>query len=206
MFGHHARKREKKRLTKERGELDRQKQEFASQQPKAREETENYEQETINKRAQEAKDRRNVARKEGREYGLDFLKQDIHGIDPKKRQALQYEANRNIDRSYQSANRRLLGEQSSRGIVGRGGVGYAQQRDLNRLSNEARGQVDRDLTKLDSDLSMKKLAALMAVEQGEASQSQLDRQGATDDLRLNEERKRQRSFEDKIDNLLFKRL
>ena len=118
---------------------------------------------------------------------------------------MQYEAQRNIERQHQNAQRKLLGEQSRHGIVGKGGVGYAQMNDLQRLANESQGQATRDIEKLNADLAMKKLAAMFNIEQGEATQNQLDRQMAIDELDLERERKRQRFFEDQF-NRLFSRV
>ena len=94
--------------------------------------------------------------------------------------------------------RKLLGEQGRRGIVGKGGVGYAQRRDLHRMGAEAEGAVHRDLDKLDSDLALKKLAAMFNIEQGEASQQSLDKQLALDELKYEDEKKRQRRLEDQF--------
>lgn len=127
-----------------------------------------------------------------------FNDQSIQGLEPDTRQSLQYEANKGIQRNMQSANRKLLGDQASHGIVGKGGVGYAQQRDLQRLGIDAQAGVQRDLTKLNSDLALKKKAAMFAGGQGEASQTSLDRQMALDELYLNEERKKHKADEKKI--------
>lgn len=210
MFGYHRAKRERKKLKKEKENISKEKEVYKKEKPALiqKQQQKQYQQDTrsIDDMANKDKERRMQARQEGREYGLDFLNQKVPGLDPEKRKALQYEAHRGIDRSSQEAERRLLGDQSRRGIVGKGGVGYAQQRDLQRLANDSRGQVDRDLTKLDSDLSLKNMAALFNVEQGEAAQSQLDRQSAANELQLSDEKRRQREFEDKINDLLFNRL
>ena len=118
---------------------------------------------------------------------------------------MQYEANKGIQRSMQQANRKLLGEQGLHGITGKSGVGYAQQRDLQRMGAEAQAGVHRDLDKLNADLALKKLAASFNIEQGEAAQSQLDKQIALDELNLAEERKRQRFFEEQA-NKQFSRI
>lgn len=162
--------------------------------------------EQVSQETQRAKSERQAARQEGRNYAEELLSRDVEGLTPAKRNALQYEANKNIKRAEQAANRRLLGDQSRHGIVGRGGVGYAQQRDLQRLANEARGQSQRDLDKLNSDLALKKLAAMFNIEQGEASQAALDRQAAVDQLNLNEERRKQKYYEDQFNRLLFSRV
>lgn len=122
----------------------------------------------------------------------------IGGLDPETRKIMQAEAHNQIKRARQGASRRLLGEQSQRGIVGRGGVGYAQQRDLERMAGEAEGQATRDLHKLDADQRLKNIAATLNLEQGEAGQMQLDQQVALDELKYEEEKKRARSFEEQL--------
>lgn len=156
-------------------------------------------------RAQQASDDRKRAYEEGRKRAEELFSRDVQGLNPEKRKALQYEAMRGIDRSAETANRKLLGEQGRHGIVGKGGVGYAQQKDLNRMQQEAQAGVVRDLDKLDADLALKKLAAMFNIEQGEASQAQLDKQLALDELNLQEERRRQRFFEDQF-NKQFSRV
>lgn len=162
-------------------------------------------QEIANERARQMGEDRKASREEGKKYAEEVLSRDIQGLDPKKRSAMEYEANKNIQRQHQSANRKLLGEQSRHGIVGQGGVGYAQQRDLQRLANEGYGQTSRDLDKLDADLALKKLAAMFNIEQGEATQAQLDKQMAIDELKLDDELRRQRNYEDQV-NRLFSRV
>lgn len=205
MFGHHKRKREKKRLKKERADLEKQKQNIEAGSPQREKEHADYQKSKVAEDVIQAKDDRKKAREEGRIYAEDVLNRDVEGLDPAKRQAMQFEANKGIQRSMQSANRKLLGEQSQHGIVGKGGVGYAQQRDLNKMGMEAQAGVHRDLDKLNSDLALKKIAAMFNIEQGEASQAQLDKQLAIDEMKLNDERKRQRIFEDQY-NRMFTRV
>lgn len=205
MFGHHKRKRQRKEIKLARKELKRERALFESQKPELERQEEENIQSQIGVNAAESKKARDVARQEGRKYAEDVISRDVQGLTPAQRNAMQYEANKNIQRAHQSANRQLLGEQSRHGIVGKGGVGYAQQRDLQRLANDARGQSQRDLERLNADLALKKLAAMFNIEQGEATQSQLDRQLAADELRLGQERKRQRNYEEQF-NRLFSRV
>jgi len=204
MFGHHRRKRERKKIKQGQESLEKERTQFEQEKPEARKAIQQYEEESVNDRMRQSAEERRKSREEGRKYAEDVLNRDIQGLDPIKKNALQYEANRMIDRGHQAAERKLLGEQSQRGIVGRGGVGYAQQRDLQRMANDQRGTAQRDLQKLDSDLALKKLAAMFNVEQGEALQSQLDRQLALDELHLSDERRRQRAQEERF-NQLFNR-
>ena len=205
MFGYHKAKREKKKAKQERENLARERQHLESYRPEVQQQAATFQKSQIDQKAQEAKQARDQARKEGKAYAEEVLGRDVQGLTPAQRNAMQFEANKQIQRSHQSANRKLLGEQGRHGIVGKGGVGYAQQRDLQRLANESQGQATRDIDKLNADLALKKLAAMFNIEQGEAAQSQLDRQLASDELKLNDEQKRQRYFEDQF-NRLFNRV
>lgn len=162
-------------------------------------------QQMANERARQMAENRKNDLLEGRKYAEESLNRDFQGLAPEKRAALQFEGNKNVERQHMAANRQLLGEQAQRGILPKSGVRFAQQKELQRLANEGYGQVHRDLEKLNADLAMKKLAAAINLEQGSAAQSQLDRQMAIDELRLEEEMARQRRQEDKV-NRLFSRL
>lgn len=162
---------------------------------------ENYEPE-IDKRVEKAKQERSASREEGWKHGEDVMSRKTQGLDPDSRRALQYEAQKGIQRNMQSANRRLLGDQGQRGIGNKSGVAFAQQLELEKAGRDARGAAQRDLTKLDKDLELKNKAAIFNISQGEAAQTNLDRQRASDELQLYEERKRARAIEDKLNNLM----
>ena len=154
------------------------------------------EEQKIKQTAENSKTQRHQAREEGVKWGEEFFNRPVSGLAPEKKKAMQYEAQRQAQRQLQSANRHLLGEQGRRGITGNSGIAYAQQRDLRRVGDEVTNQALRDVEKLDADMQMKKIAALFNVGQGEATQAQLDQQRAEDELRLAEDRKRQKRLED----------
>jgi len=196
MFGHHKRRREKRKLKQEREKFSHQKEQWEKESPQRQKEQEDLQRSQVDQRAQESRENRRQGYEEGRRRVQDLYNDpSITGLSDPKRKAMQYEANKAIQRSHQAANRKLLGDQSQRGIQGQGGVGYAQQRDLQRLAQEAQGGVIRDLDKLNEDMRLKHIAAIYAGEQGEATQYQLDKQIALDELKLDEERRRQRQFE-----------
>jgi len=205
MFGYHKAKREKKKAKKERENLAHEREYLEKQRPEIQQQAADFQKKQVAEKTQEAKQTRDQARKEGRGYAEEFINRDVKGLTDKEKSAIQFEANKQIQRQHQGANRKLLGEQSRHGIVGKGGVGYAQQRDLQRLANESQGQATRDINRLDTDLSRKNKAAMFGIEQGEAAQAQLDKQLALDELKLSDEQKRQRYFEDQY-NRLFSRL
>ena len=199
MFGHHQANRAKKKLKQEKQDFENSKNAYSQNQI----DTEARREADKNTMAKQKASESAAEREQGYQSGVQKVKdlyadESIVGLDPAKRQAMQYEANKGIQRTMQSANRKLLGDQSSHGILGKGGVGYAQQRDLQRLGVDAQAGVHRDLDKMNADLRMKNVAATFAGGQGEASQAQLDIQLALDELNLNEEKKRQKLLEDQI--------
>jgi hypothetical protein len=214
MFGYHRAKRQRKKLKKEVEAFNKQKQQMEAQKPPpppvpvevTKPKTEHEEKrDFVTERARESAEDRAKAREEGRKYAEEVFRRPIEGLSDAERKAMQLEAHQQIKRSHQSANRRLLGEQSRHGIIGRGGVGYAQQRDLQKLADEAHGAALRDREKLDRDLKLRNRVGMVTLEQGEAAQNQIDRQLAIDELEMNNEKKRQKRYEDQI-NRLFSRI
>ncbi len=205
MFGYHKAKREKKKAKREREDLKRERAFLEGQKPELERKQAEADKVQLAEKTAQSKTDRQQARQEGKAYAEEVLGRDVQGLTPAQRNAMQFEANKQIQRQHQSANRKLLGDQSQHGIVGKGGVGYAQQRDLQKLANESQGQATRDIDKLNADLALKKLAAMFNIEQGEVAQNQLDKQMASDELKLSNEQKRQRYFEDQF-NRLFSRL
>ena len=199
MFGHYKAKRAKKKLKQEKSDFEAQKQAEEANSPQKQKEASDFQNQQVKEKTAQSSEERKKAYGEGRQRIKDLYDDPtIQGLDPEKRQAMQYEANKGIQRSTQAANRKLLGDQATHGILGKGGVGYAQQRDLQRMGQEAQGGVTRDLNKLNADLRLKNIAATLAGEQGEAAQSQLDKQMAIDELQLADEKKRLRMLEDQF--------
>ncbi len=198
MFGHHKAERQKRKSKKEKESFTQEKQNWEKNAPVREKEASDFRNQQIGEKTAQSKTEREKSTQEGRADLEAFLAKDIQGIDPSKRKAMQYEANKGIHGAHELANRELLGDQARRGIQGKGGVGYSQQRDLQKMANEAYGGVERDLTKLDRDLALKKQAAIFTGGQGNAAQSQLDKQLAIDELDLADEKKRQRNFEDQF--------
>lgn len=170
----------------------------AEQMPGLLREEERYNKEKMDRNIASASQERERARVRGREYAKEVSSRPVQGLDTNQRKAMQYEANRHVDRDLENANRELLGNQSRRGIVGGSGVGFAQQKDLQRQAGELRGGIHRDLDKLNADMMEKRRAQEFGIEQGEAAQYGLDRQIAQDEINLEKERKRQRQFEDRF--------
>ena len=198
MFGYHQQKREKRRFKREKDYLNQEKEAWEKNSPERERMESEAQKKHVEERVAHAKAERKSGAEEGRADTEAFLNKHVEGLDHEARKALQYEAEKGIQRSHQAATRKLLGEQGQRGIMGKSGVAYAQHRDLQKLANEARGASARDLTKIDRDLALKKQAAIFAGGQGEAAQRNIDRDLAMQELDYANEKKRQRNFEDQI--------
>ena len=197
MFGSHKARRQERRLKRSQDEFDVKQKAFEAGAPEREKQMAEQTQAQIADKTKAANSISEQARQAGRQDIRSlFNDPSIKGLDDQQRKAMQYEANRGIQRSHQAANRQLLGEQSQRGIRGQGGVGYAQQRDLQRMAQEAQAGVHRDLDKMNADLRLKNLAAMFAGGEGRASQELLNQQLAADELQMADERKRQRAFEE----------
>ena len=154
------------------------------------------------KNAQDMKEDRKTARGEGKQYAEELFNRNIAGLNPQQRQSMEESGRHSINRQMQGMERNLLAKQGKHGI--KGGAAYAQHADLARAAVDAQGQMQRDLQSLDSDLALKKLAAMFNVEQGEAGQAQLDRQLALDELKYEEEKKRNRLLEEQFNRQFSK--
>lgn len=149
----------------------------------------------VKQKTEEAKRERAAARKEGVEYAEKHFAKPIEGLTPEVKRAMKGESEKEIRSHYQTANRKLLGDQSVKGIRSKSGVAFAQRKALNKDEAEARGAAHRDLERLNYDTALKKRAATFTGGEGEAIQNQLDKQIASDNLRLKHERNRQRVLE-----------
>jgi hypothetical protein len=188
MFGHHKAKRENKRLKRQNEKL----QSDANKPPEK-----TYDQQLAEKTEQ---NKQNTAadKAQAQQSWQEFEKNKPAGFAPEEKKAMQYAANQQIKRSHNAANRKLLGSHAQHGIVGKGGVGYAQQRDLSQMAQEAEGAATRDINQLDEDLAMKKMAAMFAFQQGEISQAQLNRQMAQDELNYKIQRDEDKKFKEDV--------
>ena len=188
-------KKQKKALKQERKSLESERRR-AGEYPEAM-------QNNANRLADSYRQQREEGRQRGQQYAQEVLNRPMQGLAPEQRLRMQEGFQGRLNQDLQGYERRLLGEQGRRGI--RGGAAYAQRADLARAGVNAQREYQRDVGELDSDIALKKLAASFGIEQGEAAQTQLDRQLAMDELRLDAERKRQRGLEDQYSRL-FRRV
>ena len=205
MFGHHQQKRQTRRNMREKQSFNQQRMDWERNHPSG--ESEKTKEQKVSEKSAKSKKEREEAFDYGVEKNRDILTNPKYkiGLDPEKRNAMQAEANKGIHNAQHSASRQLLGDQAARGINSKSGVGYEQRRDLFKIGQEAEQGVKNDLNRLNADEIRRNIAAQFVGGHGEASQSNLDRQKAEDELELRDEKKRQRDFEEQARRLLFTR-
>lgn len=190
-FGAIRAKRKAKKYKREAEEARRQSSEAAKANPE--QDRQSYQAE-INRIAEEQRQKERTTREEGRKYAEEVLQREYPGLNEGQRRNLQEEANYQISRDIQGYQQKLSGQQGMRGV--RGGAAFAQQQELARLGSDAQTQIQRDLSKLDSELALKKAAAAYNIEQGEVGQEQLRHQQAIDILNSYDQRKYQKMLAD----------
>jgi hypothetical protein len=142
----------------------------------------------IDELASSSQKRQDLSRESGRKYAKDFMSQEVEGLNPKQRLALQESANAQIGGDLAGARRQLAAQQGRRGVSG--GAAFAQQQEINKAAQDKQSEFQRDLTNLDAEQSMKKLAALFNIEQGFVGQDLYNEQAARDLLESREEKQR----------------
>lgn len=201
MFGHYKAKREKKRHQRQRDSLQEEITRL-KQSPSPMEDRNSYQQQ-VNQVANDQKGRDRIARDEGKAYADEVINREYSGLTKNQRGSLQESSNAQINRDVQGYGRKLLAQQGRRGV--KGGAAYAQQQDLARLGTDAQQQMQRDLSSLDADLALRKMAAAYNIEQGEVSQEGLRQQMSRDILNSHDERKQQKWLAEQA-NKLFQRV
>jgi hypothetical protein len=205
MFGHHHRKRERKKLRRERSAFETERKAFEAQRPAA----EAQDRTTEAQRVSEVLQRKRAAREERGRYGIEqgeaLLNRNVQGLTPREREAMSVEANQRINRNLHAAQGKLATAQPHRATVGISRTRDAQHRSLQREAQEQQGQVQRDIDRLEADQRRRHLAALAAYQQGEMALGEADEEKAEQELKHENELKRQRAREEQF-NRLFSRL
>lgn len=203
MFGYHKARREKKRAKREKlamqEEVNRLKQEKLVD-PVQEQKTH---QEQVNQISNEQLGRDQQAQQRGTERFDELMNRGYKGLEDTQRRSLQESANSQINKDIQGYEKKILAQQGRRGV--KGGAAYAQQRDLAQLGTEAQQQMQRDLSTLDADLVLRKIAAAYNVEQGEVGQEALRQQMARDTLGSYDQKKYQKWLAEQA-NKLFQRI
>lgn len=138
------------------------------------------------------------AEERGIKKATEFTGRNVEGLNPQQRSAMQHEANRQIENQVYHQNRQMGGKRSQSGIGHKSGIAFAQREAVQKGAQEARGQSERDINRLDADQRMRNLAAQFAIQQGEVGRSDTARQEAEDMLRYEDEKKRSRHFEKQL--------
>ena len=203
MFGYHKARREKKRAKREKlamqDEVNRLKQEKLVD-PVQEQKTH---QTQVNQVADEQRGRDLEAQQKGTQRFDELMNRGYKGLEDTQRRALQESANSQINKDIQGYEKKILAQQGRRGV--KGGAAFAQQQDLARLGTEAQQQMQRDLSTLDADLVLRKIAAAYNVEQGEVGQEALRQQMARDTLGSYDQKKYQKWLAEQA-NRLFQRV
>lgn len=132
---------------------------------------------------QEAANYRNQAeeaRARGRAEATELVNNPPRGLTNQQRSDMRNQRESQIERDLQNYNRMLTGKQSVKGV--RGGVTAAAQRDLQNMAQEQLSDYERGLAELDSNLALKKLAAIYGAGESEAAQDALLNQSAYDKI------------------------
>jgi hypothetical protein len=161
------------------------------------------ERELTNELSDEQKQRDLEARREGKTYSDEVLNREYQGLTPNQRNVAQETSNAQIGRDVHGYEKKLLAQQGARGL--KGGSAYAQQRDLARMGLEAQQQTSRDLSSLDADLALRKLAAAYNIEQANVGQSQYRNEQAREDVDAYNNRRYQKRLAEQA-NQLFSRV
>lgn len=207
MFGHNRRKRAKKKLKEQKSAFEHQKTIWEAQQPQREKEQEAANAEKKQNLIKQGEESHKKGLAEGRAYGEEAINRNYQGLTPEQRRSMQAEANNQISGDQYRAHQQMRGAQ--KGVGSNSGVAFAQRQHLQRQAQQFRGQAERDLNKLDSDLSSKKLGAVLGAEQGYAANKALNNENAQAEIEYGEEKRRRRAQEDKLwgkSNNIFSRV
>lgn len=123
-------------------------------------------QQQVSQLAEEEKAQTEKDRAEAEARARERLSRDTEGISNERKTALTEQASRNIANQREMENRRLQSEAGRRGLT-RGDT--ALQMKVARQSQDAMGAFNRDLIDIDQEVALQKLAAEIALEQGDVA-------------------------------------
>lgn len=178
------RKKEQKKAKALQGELNRVRQEEGPDLNTMRQQAKTH--------AEEMHQTEQKGREEGRKRQEEFFGRNFEGLTAKDRARHESDAARRINREIASHRKEIIGKRGHHGM--RGGSAYAQEADLARLGHEAHNEARSAIQGMDRDLALKKQAAAFAVEEGGASGRLMNEQAALDELKLENERKKQNKY------------
>ena len=136
---------------------------------------ENYKetQEAVEPLIQQDKERAAGEREQYKQEAREDVTTELPGLTPQQRRSLQQGANAQINKQVQQYKRGMSSQMGRRGV--RGGAAFAPQAEIARRGLEAQAQYQRDLTELDADLAMRRLAGYLAGIEGRSAQDLIRR-------------------------------
>jgi hypothetical protein len=120
------------------------------------------------------------------------LSTEMQGLTPAQRQAMQETANNQINNQIQNYSRMASSKMGAAGV--RGGAANALQSEIMDKGLQATNQFNRDLTELDADKAMQKLAAYLTMVEGRQANDVLTRQQYYDRLVGDQQKKREQAL------------
>lgn len=173
MFGRIRRRRAERHKKKAQKELK--KLQEAQKQPPEKELT--FE-EKVSQEQEKQKEQSQASKEQAKKEAEELFASPPEGLTSKQKQEMTSGAKTSIDQAVGSYARMISGKQGARGI--RGGVVQGQQAAVAKQGTQALSEFQRGLSEMDRDLSMKKLAAKLALIEGASAQSIADKQAAVD--------------------------
>lgn len=122
-----------------------------------------------------------VDRAKGRADAAALVDNPPQGLSDRQRTDMRNQRQSQISNDLSNYNRMLSGQQGVRGV--RGGSTIAAQRELQNSAQDKLSEYERGLSELDSNLSMKKLAAIYGGGESEVAQNALANQSAYDKIK-----------------------
>ena len=141
----------------------------------------------------DAEDQRMQGRREGyKQEAKSDLSTEMQGLTPAQKLAMQETASNQINNQIQNYSRMASSKMGAAGV--RGGAANAMQSELMDKGLEATNQFNRDLTELDSNKAMEKLAAYLSMVEGRQADDVLKRQQYYDQLTGERQKKREEAI------------
>lgn len=129
----------------------------------------------------DAEDQRLQGRREGlKQEAKEDVSTEMPGLNPAQKLAMQETASNQINNQIQNFSRMASSKMGAAGV--RGGAANAVQSELMDKGLHATNQFNRDLTELDSNKAMEKLAAYLTMVEGRQADDVLRRQQYYDQL------------------------
>jgi hypothetical protein len=141
----------------------------------------------------DAEDQRMQGKREGyKQEAKSDLSTEMQGLNPAQKLAMQETASNQINNQIQNYSRMASSKMGAAGV--RGGAANAMQSELMDKGLEATNQFNRDLTELDANKAMEKLAAYLSMVEGRSADDVLKRQQYYDQLTGEKQKNREQAI------------